>query len=181
MIGSRARNGQAGAGNLDDELRAVEAEITAVERAGLPLASRQAQLEDEIDQAERFFKAHGLHPGGVDPREIALNFRRALRGAFAMLDQQAGGVLLEAERTRIAETFAAQGAIGFTPEAKAARLTQLRARQRQLRAARELQMRREEQERDDILVPPDGRDGEMYMTTAEALEAIAAGREEGAR
>jgi len=70
----RSRNGQfASGGNLADELREVEAAIAATERAGEPLASRHAQLEGELDDAEKFFKAHGLHPVGVAPIETAVS------------------------------------------------------------------------------------------------------------
>src|SRR5262249_17941710 len=148
------------------ELAEVEAAIAATERAGPPLADRHLQLDNELGEAERLFKAHGLQPVGITPHEVTHNFRRALRGAFAILDRHAGGVLLEAERTRIADHFDAAGALGLSPEERDRRLAQLQQRRRMLLAQRERQLRASEGEE---LVVDGRRDAEMFVLDEASL------------
>jgi len=181
MLGiRRSTNGRFAANGADDieaELRAVETAIAATERAGAPLTNRQATLEAEIAEAEKFFHQHGLHPVGVAPQEIAHNFRRALRGAFAILDREAGGVLLEAERNRIAEHFDREGGTGFTDEERRARLAELGQRRRQLLGQLEVQWRRQEEAGGELVA--DARRAELLLLSDSDLAAVIEGRDPG--
>jgi hypothetical protein len=168
MIGRRNVQGAGAGPAIDAELAEVEAAIARTAAAGLPVEDRITAAAAELEACAAHFRQHGFAAMGAVPAEREFYQRRAVQGALMVIGRDA---LLRAERDRMTRAFQASGGFGLAP---AERLADLQQRQRRLLAQRELQLRGAEGD-GEILTPPSGRAGEMYLLADDDLNAIAGG------
>ena len=173
MIGRRnGRTADTSPAALDAELAEGETALRRIEKAGPLLDDLLGEARACLERCETFFRDHGFMTVGASASEQAFHSRQSMIGALMAIGRDE---LLAAEEARVRRRFEPSGSFGLSTAEKTARADELRRKRRQLSAVRELALRREEEGR-DILAPPGGRDGEMFLLDQATLTAIAEGR-----
>jgi hypothetical protein len=156
---------------VEDEIARIEQQMAEVERTGPTLAELEQRVIAQLDEAARYYRAHGFEPGGVLSGERAHNDRLAMIGALVSVNRNE---LIAIEVARVRAAFDAAGARGTTEAQKAEQLAVLRGKLRAAHARRELEWRRREEAGEQV--ERTDADPEIFLTSTEGLTAIANGR-----
>jgi hypothetical protein len=164
---------------LAHEITALERDINATERAGPSLDERIGAAVTKLEEAERFYRAHGLSaPLGGSAAQQRHFDKLVMIGALMAINRKQ---LVDVETTRVRTQFEANGGVGMTEVQRQQRLAALHGDLRKLQAQRELAWR--EQDGDDAFAARPGIDAEaggLFLMSDADLQRIANGKEAAA-
>jgi hypothetical protein len=148
-------------------------QIRQTESAVSPLNEQLAALGEEIQSDIAIFRQHGLReaPWSLGPQARQEQFRRAIRGAFALLG---GEPYLGLEQERVRQRVLADDRPKLSGEDKAARLADLKDALRRAMAHFELVVR--SYEGTGGILPRRHVDGELFLLSDSDLREREAGR-----